>query len=94
MIFFYEFLFVVVAISAVLIGEVWSRLAASILLAAFFAVSVIGKASFGARIAVSASSMTDDERRWFEDARDGMRHLRLLFGLATLAAIIWRLVAG
>jgi hypothetical protein len=94
MIFFYEFLFVVVAVAAVLIGEVWSRLAASIFVAIFFGVSVIGYASFGARIAVSGSSMTEDERRWFADARDGMRHLRLLFGLATLAAIAWRLIAG
>ena len=52
MIFFYEFLFVVVAIVAVLIGEAWSRLAASIFLAVFFALSVVGYASFGARMAV------------------------------------------
>jgi hypothetical protein len=94
MIFFYEFLFVMVAIAAVLIGEAWSRLAASIFLGVFFAVSIVGYASFGARLAVSGSSMTDDERRWFADARDGMRHLRLLFGVATLAAIAWRLIAG
>ena len=94
MIFFYEFLFVVVAIVAVLIGEAWSRLAASIFLALFFALSAVGYASFGARMAVSGTTMTEDELRWFTDARDGIRHLRLLFGLATLAAIVWRLVAG
>jgi len=36
----------------------------------------------------------DDDRRWHEDARDGLRHLRLLLGLATLAALVWRLIAG
>jgi hypothetical protein len=93
-IFFYEFLFVLVAVAAVIIGEAWSRLAAAIFVAVWFAVSIVGYASFGARLAVSGSSMTDDERRWFNDARDGMRHLRLLFGLATLAALAWRLIAG
>jgi hypothetical protein len=94
MIFFYEFLFVLVAVITVLIGEIWSRTAAVIFVGLWFAVSVVGYASFGARLTVSGSSMTDDERRWFNDARDGMRHLRLLFGLATLAALVWRLVAG
>ena len=93
-IFFYEFLFVVVAIVAVLIGEVWNRLAAAIFLAVCFAVSIVGYASFGAGLAVSGEAMTDAERRWFNDARDGMRHLRLLFGLATLAAVAWRIIAG
>jgi hypothetical protein len=94
MIFFYELLFVVVAIVAVLIGELWSRLAAVILLAVWFGVVLLGYASFGARLAVSNTPMTEDERRWFTDARDGLRHLRLLFGLATLAALAWRVVAG
>jgi hypothetical protein len=94
MIFFYEFLFVLVAIVAVLMGELWSRLAAAIFLAVWFGISILGYASFGARMAVSGQTMTDDERRWFADARDGMRHLRLLFGLATLAAIAWRIIAG
>jgi hypothetical protein len=94
MIFFYEFLFVLVAVIAVLIGEIWSRTAAVIFVGLWFAVSVIGYASFGARLAVSGSSMSDDDRRWFTDARDGMRHLRLLLGLATLAALAWRLIAG
>lgn len=94
MIFFYEFLFVVMAIAAVLIGEIWSRLAAAIFLALWFGITLLGYASFGARLAVSGSSMTDDERRWFNDARDGLRHLRLLFGAATVAAIAWRLLAG
>jgi hypothetical protein len=94
MIFFYEFLFVVMAVIAVLIGEAWSRLAAFVFLALWFAFVVIGYASFGARLAVSGATMTEDERRWFTDARDGLRHLRLLFGLAALAALVWRLVAG
>lgn len=94
MIFFYEFLFVLMAVVAVLIGEMWSRLAACVFLAVWFAIVVLGYASFGARLAVTGSSMSDDERRWFADARDGLRHLRLLFGLATLAALAWRLLAG
>jgi hypothetical protein len=93
-IFFYEFLFVLVAVLAVLVGEIWSRTAAFVFVAVWFAVSLVGYASFGARLAVQGSSMTEDERRWFTDARDGMRHLRLLFGLATLAALAWRLIAG
>jgi hypothetical protein len=94
MIFFYEFLFVLAAVIAVLIGEIWSRTAAVVFIGIWFGVSLLGYASFGARLTVSGASMTDDERRWFNDARDGMRHLRLLFGLATLAALVWRLVAG
>lgn len=94
MIFFYELLFVLVAVVAVLIGELWSRLAAFIFLAMWFGIVLLGYASFGARLTVSGSAMTDDERRWFTDARDGLRHLRLLFGLAALAALGWRLIAG
>ena len=94
MIFFYEFLFVLMAVVAVLMGEVWSRTAAVIFLGGWFAFVVLGYASFGARLAVSGSSMSDDERRWFTDARDGLRHLRLLFGLAVVAALAWRLIAG
>jgi hypothetical protein len=94
MIFFYEFVFILMAVIAVLIGEAWSRLAAFLFLALWFAFVVIGYASFGARLAVSAATMSEDERRWFTDARDGLRHLRLLFGLAAIAALGWRLVAG
>lgn len=94
MIFFYEFLFVLMAIAAVLIGEAWSRLAAFVFLAMWFGFVVLGYASFGARLAVSGNAMSEDERRWFTDARDGLRHLRLLFGLAALAALAWRLIAG
>lgn len=95
MIFFYELLFVIVAIVAVVIGEVWSRLAAFIFVGAWFGVVQLGYASFGARLATADSTLSDDERRWITDARDGLRHLRLLFGLATVAAlVVWRLVAG
>jgi hypothetical protein len=94
MVFFYEFLFVLVAVIAVFIGEAWSRLAAFVFLAVWFGLVLIGYASFGARLAVSGSSMSDEERRWFTDARDGLRHLRLLLGLAALAALAWRLIAG
>ncbi len=93
MIFFYELLFVVVALVAVLIGETWSRLAAFLFLSAWFLIVVLGHASFGARLATSAG-MSDDDRRWLTDARDGIRHLRLLFGLAALVALAWRLIAG
>ena len=94
MIFFYELLFVVMAVVAVVIGEVWSRTVAFLFVGAWFALVLLGYASFGARLATAESSLSEDERRWFTDARDGLRHLRLLFGLATLAAFIWRLIVG
>ena len=93
MIFFYELLFFLVAIVAVFIGEVWSRLGAFLFLSAWFVLIVLGYASFGARLATS-DALSDDDRRWLTDARDGVRHLRLLFGLAAVAALVWRLVAG
>jgi hypothetical protein len=91
--FFYEALFVVVAVIAVFIGEVWSRLAAVVFLGAWCIVAAVGSASFEARLATTAG-LPEDDRRWFTDARDGLRHLRLLFGLAAGAAVVWRLVAG
>jgi hypothetical protein len=94
MLFFYEFLFIAMAVVAVLMGELWSRTASVIFLVGWFAFVVLGYASFGARLAVSGASMSEDERRWFTDARDGLRHLRLLFGVAALAALAWRLIAG
>jgi uncharacterized membrane protein len=97
-IFFYEGLFVVVALGAVFIGEAWSRSAAAILLAVCLGICALAVASFNARLSladgVSDERMSDDDRRWFTDARDGLKHLRLLFGLATLAAVVWRLIAG
>jgi len=93
MVFFYEMLFVVVAVVAVILGEAWSRLAALLLVGGFFGIVTLGAASFGARLAV-ADGLSDEERRWYTDARDGLRHLRLLFGLAALAALAWRLIAG
>jgi hypothetical protein len=90
-IFFYEILFVVIALAAVAIGEVWSRTLAFAFLAVWFGIVALGYASFGARLAIAE---TDDDRRWFADARDGLRHLRLLFGLAALAALVWRFIAG
>jgi hypothetical protein len=93
MIFFYEFLFVLMAIVAVFIGETWSRLFACVFLAVWFVVIALGYASFGVRLATS-EGLSDDDRRLFTDVRDGLRHLRLLFGLATLAALAWRLIAG
>jgi hypothetical protein len=92
-IFFYELLFVLVAVAAVLIGEAWSRLAAFVFVSIWFGLTVVAYMSFGARLA-AANGMSDEDRRWFTDARDGLRHLRLLFGLAALATLVWRLVAG
>ena len=93
MIFFYELLFVLVAMAALVIGEAWSRLAAFVFLSFWLVVVMLGYASFGARLAVP-QGLSEDERRWFSDARDGLRHLRLLFGLASVAALMWRLIAG
>jgi hypothetical protein len=92
-IFFYELLFVLVTVVAIVIGEVWSRLAASIFLGVWFLIVVLGYASFGARLATD-EPLSDDARRSFTDMRDGLRHLRVLFGLATLAALAWRAIAG
>lgn len=93
MIFFYEFLFILMTIVAVVIGETWSRLAASVFLAIWCGMTWLASASFGARLAVEGG-VDDADRRWFADARDGLRHVRLAFGLAALAALVWRLVAG
>jgi len=92
-IFFYEFLFVLIAIVAVFIGEAWSRTWAFVFLLVWLGVVLLGYASFGARLATD-EGLSDDDRRWVTDARDGLRHLRLLVGLATLAALVWRLLAG
>ena len=92
MIFFYEFLFIAMAVIAVFIGEAWSRVAAFVFLLVWFGIAMLGYASFQARLATD--TLTDDDRRWFTEARDGLRHLRLLFGLAALAALVWRLIAG
>ena len=93
MIFFYELLFVLVAVVAVFIGESWSRLAAFLFLSVWFMVVVVGYASFGARLVVS-QGLSDEDRRWMADARDGIRHLRLLFGVTALAALVWWLIGG
>ena len=94
MVFFYEILFVVVAIVAVGIGELWSRSLALGFLLVWWLIVVLGYASFGARLAASGAALTEEDQHWYRDARDGLRHLRLLFGLACLAALVWRLVAG
>jgi hypothetical protein len=93
MVFFYEMLFVAVAVAAMAIGEVWSRTGALVFLLAWWALVAVGYASFGAKLA-RAEGLGEEERRWYRDARDGLRHLRLLFGLASGAALVWRLVAG
>jgi hypothetical protein len=93
-VFFYEILFVLVAIVAVGIGELWSRTLAFGFLLVWWLIVVLGYASFGARLAAADGTLTDEDQRWYRDARDGLRHLRLLFGLACAAALVWRLVAG
>jgi hypothetical protein len=93
-VFFYEILFVVVAIVAVGIGELWSRTLALGFLLVWWLIVVLGYASFGARLATADGTLTEEDQRWYRDARDGLRHLRLLFGLACAAALVWRLVAG
>jgi hypothetical protein len=92
-IFFYELLFALVAVAAIVIGEAWSRLAAFVFLGVWFLVVGLGSASFDARLAIT-DNLSEDDRRWFTDARDGLRHLRLLFALAAIAALVWRLLAG
>jgi hypothetical protein len=93
MIFFYEILFAVVAVAAVFIGETWSRTWALVFLLAWLAVIALGHASFGARLA-QPEGMSEEDQRWYRDARDGLRHLRLLFLLACGAMLVWRLIAG
>ena len=92
MIFFYEMLFVLVAIGAIVLGEVVSRTLAVALVAVLFAVSALGVWSFDARLATEGVS--DEDQRWFVDARDGLKHLRLLLALGCLATLGWRVVAG
>jgi hypothetical protein len=93
MIFFYEILFTIVAVGAWIMGEVWSRTAALIFLAAWLAIITLGYASFGARLA-QADGLNEEEREWYLNARDGLRHLRLLFVIATVLALVWRVIAG
>jgi hypothetical protein len=92
-VFFYEIFFVVLAVVAVLIGEAFSRTLALAFLIVWWAIVMLGYASFGARLAASGG-LTDEDQRWFHDARDGLRHLRLLLGLACAAALVWRVLAG
>jgi hypothetical protein len=93
MIFFYEILFVVVAVAAVFIGETWSRTWALIFLLVWLGIIALGYASFGARLTQS-EGMSEEELRWYRDAHDGLRHLRLLFLIACAAMLVWRLIAG
>jgi hypothetical protein len=94
-VFFYEILFVVVALLAVLMGELWSRSLALGFLLVWWLIVVLGYASFGARLASPDAGLADEEQqRWYRDARDGLRHLRLLLGLACAAALVWRVLAG
>ncbi len=93
MVFFYEMLFTAVAILATIIGEVWSRTIALLFLLAWLAFVALGYASFGARLA-RPEGLSDEDVRWYRDARDGLRHLRLLCGLAVLVMLVWRLIAG
>jgi hypothetical protein len=96
-IFFYEMLFVAVALAAVYIGERWNHTVALLFLLAWWALIWVGYASFGARLAAAqsgAAPLGEDDLRWYRDARDGLRHMRLLFGLACGVMLLWRLAAG
>ena len=92
MIFFYEFVFVAVAIVAIVIGEAVNRTLALGLVVVLLAIVALGAMSFDARLATEGVS--DEDRRWFTDARDGLRHLRLLLALGALAMLAWRIFAG
>ena len=92
MIFFYEILFVVVALGALLIGERLSVTAALVFLLAWLGFIWLGYASFGARLA-SADGLDEEGRRWYRDAVDGLRHLRLLFAIACALTLVWRFFA-
>ena len=94
MVFFYEILFVLVAVAAVLIGERWSRTLALAFLLVWWAIAMLGYASFGARLAGAGGGLSEQDQRWYRDARDGLRHLVLLLTLACAAALAWRLTAG
>ena len=93
MIFFYEILFVLLAIGAIVVGETLSRTLALGFLVVCFAITLVAVASFDARLA-TAEGLTDEDRRWFAETRAGVRHLALLLGLAAAAALVWRLIAG
>lgn len=93
MIFFYEILFVLVALIAVFVGEQWSRTVTLLFLLLWLGVVAVGYASFNARLA-AGGGVPEADLQWYRDARDGLRHLRLLFGLAVAAAAVWRFVAG
>ena len=92
MIFYYEFVFIALAILAIFLGEAVSRTLSVVLAVLALAVVALGVKSFDVRLATE--SVSDEDRRFFTDARDGLRHLRLLLILGTLAALVWRLLAG
>ena len=92
MIFYYEFVFIGLAILAIFLGEAVSRTLSVVLAVLALAVVALGVKSFDVRLATE--SVSDEDRRFFTDARDGLRHLRLLLILGTLAALVWRLLAG
>lgn len=98
MIFFYELLFVAVALVAAVVGEVWSRTAAVLFLVAWWTIVALGHASFSARLSQARTGglpeLSDEDQRWYRDAVDGLRHLRLLFALAVVVALVWRVAAG
>ena len=92
MIFFYEFVFIALAILAIVLGEAVSRTLSVIFALLALGVVALGVKSFDVRLATERVS--DEDRRFFTDARDGLRHLRLLLLVGSLAALVWRLLAG
>ena len=92
MIFFYEMLFFAVAIGTIVLGEAVSRTLAVAVVVTMLAIAAVGVWSFDARLATD--TVSDADRRWFVDARDGLKHLRLLLALGAVATLVWRVVAG
>lgn len=92
MIFFYEILFVAVCLVSIVLGETWSRVATVVFLLGWLAVIALGYASFGARLAATEMPLAEEDRLWYADARAGLRHLRLLFAIATGVAVVWLLL--
>ena len=90
LVFFYEILFTVVATIAVIVGELWTRTFTVVFLAAWLAVIWLGYASFQARL--RTEELSAEDRLWFENAVDGLRHLRLLFAIGAAVALGWRLL--
>jgi len=92
LVFFYEILFTIVGVIAWVAGEVWSRTFSVLFLFAWLLVIWLGYIGFQARL--RQEDLSAEDRLWFENAVDGLRHLRLLFAIGTVVALVWRVLAG